>query len=265
MNTEFFTTDVGVKLAYFAKYVKGSKIGVIIIHGLAEHKGRYEYFINRLVDSSISVFAVDLRGHGESDGRRGDIGCFDEYLADLDAFVRHIKNTHPDLKLALFGHSMGGLIVTAYVAESNLADMLILSSPSLKTPGLLQILRIMPNGICKKVRIKKIWSESKDMMKYSRSDPLACNYLTLRLMRAAFIDGVRSIAKNYKNITAPVLMLGGKRDNTVDSGKFKSILNRFASPDKTLITYENAIHRVVQNAAKEKSVSDIISWLKERA
>jgi len=264
MKTNFFKTATGVRLAYFARPVKNSKIGVIIVHGLAEHKGRYEEFIDRLYAAGISVFAVDLRGHGESAGRRGDIEKFDDYLSDLDGFVRHIKNDYPKMKIALFGHSMGGLIVTVYAEKRNMVDLLILSSPSLETPRRsVKVLRFVPNWILKKIHIKKRISESRAMLDYNRNDPQACQYFTLRLIRAAFIDGTRRATAGFGDIRIPTLMMNG-RDNILKSRNFGSFLEKFGTADKTHLTYENAIHRVVQNAAKDKAIPDIIHWLKGR-
>ncbi|MCL1892162.1 MAG: lysophospholipase [Alphaproteobacteria bacterium] len=264
MKTNFLVSGDGTKLAYFDRYVKNSKLGVIILHGLAEHKGRYEEFINSLAASGISVFAVDLRGHGESGGRRGDAENFDGFLSDLDLFVRHIKSRHPDLKLAIFGHSMGGLVASVYAANGGAADVLILSSPSLETPRPVQVLRLCPTRIFGKIAIKKRVSESKDMLKYSRRDPLSCRSYTLRLLKAAFIDGVRRAARGFKNIRIPVLMLGGRFDVFVNSGKLGAMLEKFGSLDKTLMIYENAKHRIVQNDAKDKSIPYIIRWIESR-
>ncbi len=115
MKTNYIIVDDKIKLAYYSQYINKSEIGVIIIHGLAEHKGRYEDFIKQLSNNNISVFAVDLRGHGESSGKRGDAKDFFEYLTDLHSFVCYIKEKYPKLKLAIFGHSFGGQIASAYV------------------------------------------------------------------------------------------------------------------------------------------------------
>lgn len=274
MKTDFFITGDGVRLAYVSKHVQNSRIGVLLLHGLAEHKGRYEEFIEKLAAAGISVFAVDLRGHGESDGiafrrdvseRVVDVESFDDYLKDLDSFVKHIKAEYPKLKLALFGHSLGGLIAANYVADGGQVNFLILSSPSLETPEYAKFLRFVPRRILGKFYIKKRRSESKEMLAYNRRDPQSCKYFTLRLAKSAFIDGVRRVSGNFGKIKIPVLMLGGKLDNMINSGRLSAILEKFGSTDKTLLIYENAIHRIVQNTAKDKAIPDIINWLKAKS
>jgi lysophospholipase len=264
MKTNFFITDNGIKLAYFKEQPKDSEIGVILVHGIVEHKGRYEDFIRDLHNAGISVFAVDLRGHGESEGTRGNIKKFDDYLEDLGSFVHFIKKENPKLKLALFGHSMGGLIAAAYTGTGDLVDYLILSSPSLKTPKAIKLFSWLPTKLLCRIYIKKRFSESKEMLKYSWSDPLAANYVSLGLLKAAFIGGVKLAHKNFKNIKIPVLMMGGKLDPTVNSGDFADMLELFGSKDKTLKIYDNAKHRLVQNAVKDEAIPDIINWLKSK-
>jgi lysophospholipase len=245
--------------------VAGAKVGIIIIHGIAEHKGRYEEFADRLYAAGISVFAPDLRGHGESSGTRGHIESFDDYMKDLDAFIRHTRREFPELKLAVFGHSIGGLIAAAHAAEYGGADFLVLSSPALDTPRIIiKILHLLPRKLFGKLKIKKRISESKDMLKYSRNDMFATNFYTIGLLKSAFIDGVKIANAGFGKIKIPVLMLGGKLDNTIRSDGLGAHLENFGSIDKNLIIYDNAIHRVVQNNAKDKAIPDIINWIKGR-
>lgn len=264
IKTEFLSMSDGIKLAHSVQHAKDAKIGLILIHGLAEHKGRYTEFIDILVNSGISVFAIDLRGHGKSTGKRGDIDYFGTYLSDLDVFVRNIKKSSPELKLALFGHSIGGLIATAYTTNSNFIDFLILSSPSLETATIIKPLYLFPTWLLRKIYIKKRYSESAEMLKYSRNDPDSCHKFTLGLLKNIFIKGVKFTKTCFEKITVPVLILGGRGDNLVNSGKLQSTLDRFKSHDKKIIIYENAKHRIVQNDAKDQSIPDIINWLKEK-
>lgn len=261
MQTKFFLSS-NAKIAYFDEYIETSKIGVIIIHGLAEHKGRYEEFINILNQNNISVFAIDLRGHGQSDGERGDIKYFDDYINDLKTFIDYIKKRYPNLKLALFGHSIGGLVSTNYVTKNNDIDLLILSSPSFETPAVIKYLSLLPEKLLHKIKVKKRHSESKEMLEYSRNDEYACHKFSLGLLSVIFMDGVKDTIRHLNNVKIPVLMLGGSLDPLIDSGKLKFILDKIPCKDKVIKIYKNAKHRIVQNNAKEEAISDIIEWLK---
>jgi alpha-beta hydrolase superfamily lysophospholipase len=108
--------------------------GVVIVqHGLKDHGTRYAAFAERLVTAGYAVYAMDLRGHGRSGGRRVTVDSFDEYLDDFDAWVRRVKDNEPGRPMFLFGHSMGGVIVTlaAMDRQANVAGI-ITSAPALE-------------------------------------------------------------------------------------------------------------------------------------
>jgi alpha-beta hydrolase superfamily lysophospholipase len=88
---------------------------VLIVHGHAEHSGRYDYVGAWLAERGYVAEAFDLRGHGQSPGRRAFVRSFDEYLADLEAVLADVQGRHAGRPLFLLGHSMGGAIVPLYV------------------------------------------------------------------------------------------------------------------------------------------------------
>lgn len=91
-----------------------ARAAVIIVHGIFEHGGRHAFLAEGLTQRGYVSHAIDLRGHGRSDGTRGSIDRFDQYLADLGDFVSHLAKDQPTVPLFLFGHSMGGQIVLLY-------------------------------------------------------------------------------------------------------------------------------------------------------
>jgi len=220
-----FLTNKKHKIAY-GEYLAGNGgIGIIIVHGLAEHKGRYVDFINQLNDNNISAFAMDLRGHGESSGNRGDAKNFNQFLSDLDCLVNHIKNKHPNMKLVLFGHSFGGQISVVYAAIHQL-DGLILSSPLLVRPPGKKILNIIPHKLFGFVKLKKKQSESAKMLEVSRNDPLACKSFSLRLVGIMFKDGTKQVRKQIENVKCPVLVMAGQQDPLVSCATTKQMFEK---------------------------------------
>jgi alpha-beta hydrolase superfamily lysophospholipase len=106
----------------------------VILHSLGEHSGRYEAAAEKLKNGGYAVYRVDFRGHGRSDGPRGDVQDFRDYLIDIDTVVRYARKVFPALPLFLIGHSMGGLVAAAYAAEHPEAE---LYDPDLLHPSLL--------------------------------------------------------------------------------------------------------------------------------
>lgn len=121
----------------------GDPRGVVAIcHGFAEHSGRYGEVAEYLNSRGYAVEALDLRGHGRSDGVRVHVRSFNEYLTDLDRFLKDVRTRNPGLPVVLLGHSMGGGIAALYVIvrQPGLAGV-ILSGPAVGS-GLLALPRL---------------------------------------------------------------------------------------------------------------------------
>ncbi len=86
------------------------KAAVLIVHGLAEHLGRYAYVVEKLNSFGYSVYRFDNRGHGKSGGEKGFLENFHDFLDDADKAVEWAKKDHPDLPLFMLGHSWAAIL-----------------------------------------------------------------------------------------------------------------------------------------------------------
>ncbi len=103
---------------------------MVLVHGLAEHSGRYERPAGLFAGAGIRVTAPDLVGFGATGGKRGDVTDWAVYLDQVQALVEEGRET--GRPVVLFGHSMGGLIALEYaLSERPEPDLLVLSSPGL--------------------------------------------------------------------------------------------------------------------------------------
>lgn len=107
---------------------------ICLVHGHGEHIGRYEAFANHFVGQGIAVFAVDLRGHGQSEGKRGHAPSYDLLLSDVEELIKAARLAYNDTPILLYGHSMGGNIVGGFILQNNMKELeaAILSSPWIK-------------------------------------------------------------------------------------------------------------------------------------
>ena len=108
---------------------------LLVVHGLAEHSGRYMNVVNFLVPSGYAVYGIDHIGHGKSDGKRVYVKRFQDYTKTLKNYFDMIREWQPEKPIFLIGHSMGGLISAAYLLENQ--DELsgaVLSGPGIKVP-----------------------------------------------------------------------------------------------------------------------------------
>ena len=96
---------------------QGAPRGAIaLVHGLGEHSGRYERLAERFTDAGFAVWAIDLRGHGQSPGARGDIR-FAPALEDIDALVARCGASGAGVPVFLYGHSLGALLSVLWLLE----------------------------------------------------------------------------------------------------------------------------------------------------
>jgi lysophospholipase len=128
-----FKSHDGLKIFYREYRADNERARLVIAHGLAEHSGRYGNVIEWLFPDDISIWALDHRGHGQSDGPRGHISSFDQYVNDLKGMLEIAKaGIGENTRLFLLGHSMGGLISLMFAFKHpDMIDGLIVSSPGL--------------------------------------------------------------------------------------------------------------------------------------
>ncbi|GAB4587702.1 hypothetical protein Ntsu_55340 [Nocardia sp. IFM 10818] len=104
----------------------------VIVHGYAEHSGRYAHVAERLNDAGIAAYALDHIGHGRSDGGvNANIESADAAADNVATMLSTAARRHPGLPKFLVAHSMGGLI-TAYLATRAPLDVtgIALSAPA---------------------------------------------------------------------------------------------------------------------------------------
>ena len=104
----------GLKLHYRCWEPEEARSSLVLVHGAGEHVGRYEHVAAWFAARGFAVWAMDHRGHGQSEGTRMHVDRFSDYLVDLAEFVKRVAGSHG--RPAMIGHSMGGLIAYRYAA-----------------------------------------------------------------------------------------------------------------------------------------------------
>lgn len=128
-----FKVRDGASLAASVHPGKADSI-IVLVHGVLSSRAELEHTSESLVRSTgATVMNVDLRGHGESEGRFGDVKEIGQYETDLADVVLALRKENPKARIVLSGHSMGGGIVLRY-AERKLfppVDGYLLFAPAL--------------------------------------------------------------------------------------------------------------------------------------
>jgi acylglycerol lipase len=132
--TGWLSVSGGIRLCSFRWEVPDPRGAVVLVHGLGDHAGRYGDLVHVLGSRGYSVFAYDLRGHGRSEGRRGDVDRFDIHLEDLDRMWAGAARLLPETPLFLYGHSMGALVAIRWLQTRQVRlTGVVLSAPWLVT------------------------------------------------------------------------------------------------------------------------------------
>ncbi len=270
MDVQFIKAFDGTDIFMTKDGVPNPQAVVVIVHGLAEHSGRYDYVTQKLNENQLSAYRFDLRGHGKSGGTRGDNDALEKFLKDTDLVVALAVQENPGKPIFMLGHSMGGLIAAAYgaVHGSKLKGQ-ILSGAAVGFNPLFDQLREtyseamgserMPNAlaalVCRDPAVVKAYEE----------DPLVLKAVTLRLLYTTFIQGIERLHKNIQNYQIPCLILHGGNDLIVPHSGSQWFYDHIKSQDKTLKIYPDCYHEILnEKEEKDLVMADMVNWITGR-
>ena len=276
--------------------------GVVqIVHGMCEYKERYEGFIDYLTQNGYIVFAHDHRGHGGSVTANENLGYFGdkkgEAIVDDAALVTdEIRRLYPGLSVTLFGHSMGSLVVRAYIQkyEEKIDKLIVCGSPSKNS---LAGFGLMLNGVISAFRGKKYRSrlmanastgggddkfpgEGKNawltrdktvVEKYNADEKcnfvFSCNGFSnlLHLVKNAYKK------KKYpaKHSDLPIFFMAGADDPVIGSEKkwlaAQQFLRDVGYKNVTGNSYPKMRHEILNELGKEEVYADALAFIEKSA
>lgn len=247
------------------------KACIIIVHGLAEHSARYNEFATFCAERGYAVCALDLPGHGRSEGDRCSISRFSRYTESVDDLLSKVKDEYPSIPLFLLGHSMGGLITChLLVQRQRCFSGAILSSPaliatddlnSMQMLALRVLARLLPNFGAMKMDPEGV-SRDSDVVNAYMSDPLnyhgkVCARTLLELYRAV------EIADRFNEIELPLLILHGGSDSMATPEGSKRLYTNSRSTDKELHIYPGLFHEILNEPEREMIFTQIVDWMEK--
>ncbi len=233
-----------------------SKIAILILHGITAYSGPYETLGVPLSKIGYTVYGLDLRGHGLSDGIRGDYPSNDRLVKDLGESILFLKEKHPTL--ILLGHSLGAL--TALIASNfylrEISGLILLSAAREVRPGVYNKMSISTKL---KILLSSIIKPSKPVISYYRNgmtglnDPLYNFKYTLRFMKILNAKKL-NIPDKFE---IPIALGIGEHDEifTIESGR--SFFDEIPSENKRFIVLPGAKHAEFP----EGSWKELINWL----
>ncbi len=270
-HTEYINSKDGTQLFCRMQAHPEAPAALLFIHGFGEHSGRYGHVLDHFFARGYDVAAFDYRGHGRAQGRRGHIGSFREYFDDVDAFIRWaMARTTGDRRLYLVGHSLGGLIASAYVLEQPEGiDGVILSSPflglKLKVPTIKvfaghALSRLVPTFSMPAGVPTEYLSTDPEVGRAYQADPLIGTVATARWFTEA-MTWQENVLRKASAIRVPMLLLQAGDDRIANPDTAQAFLAAVGSADKELIWYDGLYHELFNERDKEQVMNDLASWL----
>ncbi len=272
---QYLRSSDGLGLAVVHYPVETPRGRVLLVHGYGEHQGRYLEVSERLTAEGVSVWTVDLRGHGRSEGLQGDLRAIGDYIADVESARAHAEaHSGPGAPpFFLFGHSMGGLVCLCHVLEHpGCFAGLTLTSPFLAPaqrlpPGAVVIVRALAR-LAPRLRLwarieRDDVTRDEQKRKEHAADPLV--FTGVRAAWAAATDRAqREIFARSHEVDLPLLLLLAGDDRVVDSGRAKALFDRLGSADKSLKEYPGLYHELLNEPERDQVLDDLVDWFEQR-
>ena len=243
---------------------------LLIVHGLAEHGGRYAHVARRLVSAGYAVYALDLIGHGRSEGARAYVRRFSDFTHTVAACLDLVFEGQPGKPVFLLGHSLGATIAACCFLDrpSGLAGG-VLSGVSVRmpdnvTPATILVAKalsvLVPKAPVQALEAQWISRDPAVVQAYV-TDPLVytgriCARTGIELLKAQ-----QRILAEASRVKLPVLMVHGSDDRLCPLDGARPFYEAIASTDKTLQVYDGLYHEVYNEPERDQVLGDVVAWL----
>ncbi len=244
----------------------GSPVWLVITHGLGEHSDRHSY-MDRNFLQYFNICRYDLRGHGNSDGKRVSVDSFTDYTKDLDVVLNYLKTKFQMKRYILFGHSMGALITASYmqkIASTHFyPEKVFLSGPPVAAPGALgSFFHLAPLGVSKTLSklgfsialggmldIKKLSHDPRVYEAYIR-DPKNCLKIETKLFFSILAESKEVFSRKLR-VSCPLYVAVGTKDKLIDPDR---AIDYFKQTEKnaSLLEVKDGYHELHNEIGKFK-------------
>lgn len=246
---------------------------VIICHGYAEHARRYDHVAQRFGEAGLITYALDLRGHGRSGGKRVYLKNISEYTEDFHHLVGLATAAHPELKRVVLGHSMGGGVVFSYGVEhpDDYAAM-VLSGPAVYaqdgvSPVMTVVAKVL-GGLAPGLPVEDLpadaVSRDPEVVAAYEADPLVHHGKLPAGVAKALIGVGETMPQRAAALTAPLLVVHGGQDKLIPVAGSERLVECVGSTDVALKVYPELYHEVFNEPERAVVLDDVTSWIETR-
>jgi lysophospholipase len=267
MEEKMVTSFDGVKLYLKKETTAQDQAVCVIVHGLCEHSGRYDYLADCFHKAHIGTYRFDHRGHGRSEGERTYYADYQQMMKDIDQFVNVAIEENPQLPVFLLGHSMGGFGVALYGAmypHKKLRGIITSGALTYDNGRLIKDVpagqdphATLPNqlgaGVCSVAEVVDWYGK----------DPYNTKTFTFGLCYA-IQNGIEWYGQHVQDFNYPVLMMHGEKDGLVSVQDTYQQFKAVSSKDRQMKIYGGLFHEIFNEYCRDETIGDAVNWISNR-
>lgn len=251
------------------------RAALLLVHGLAEHSGRYDHVARRFAARGFASLAIDCRGHGLSPGPRVHVDSFETWLDDVSAGVALVRRGRPDLPYFVVGHSQGGLLALLQAlrdpddrAGTVVSSPFLAVAPPSRPSGALRLatrvlLRVAPRLLVPN-KVTPAWlSRDPEVGRAYLADPLVSRKVSAGWYRALVAAQAR--ARHGAAVWAsPLLVLASRGDRLVDAAVTARWVAAIPPAYVSSVFWDDLQHELFNETTREDVFAAMERWLAAR-
>ena len=244
---------------------------LVLSHGLGEHAGPYQPFIEYFAPRGAAIYAHDHRGFGRSEGRRGHVPRYERYVEDLLPLVQRARVENPGLPLVLVGHSMGGTIALLFaLRHPELLSAAVFSAPALiigrrvspaQRAMLRALSRLYPMYTRTGVSNPAFLTRDPALQQQTAQDTLRHTHTTARLLSEMFDRAPREVLAHVGELGVPFIILHGTDDPLVRVEASQRVYDGAPAPGRAIKIYPGLRHELFREIERREVFDDVAAWL----
>jgi alpha-beta hydrolase superfamily lysophospholipase len=246
------------------------KVVIGLLHGYADYAERYAHVVEAWSEKGIATVAIDMRGHGHAEGRRGYCDRFDEFLDDAAELTNLVQERFPGVPSVLMGHSFGGLVAASVaIAHPSPWRALVLSGPFFGVALQVPRIKILAGRLMS--RLVPTFSQPTGIQgsdlthdavrgKAYEEDPLVFKGATARWFTEASAAQDRAIQR-APSLSMPVYVVMGGADPVASVPRARVFFDAVGSKDKTWNERPGLFHEVLNETSWREIADGIATWV----
>ena len=225
MTEEMFESKGGLKI-FVRSWLPptAARAVVVLVHGFKSHGGLFEWTAEQLVPRGFAAYALDLRGHGRSEGERLFVETFGDYVADVAGVVALSKTRHGGAPTFVLGHSAGGVVSCLYALDHQreIAGLVSesfaheLPAPEFALAVLKGIGHVLPHAHVLKLKAED-FSRDEAFVARMKNDPLISKDGYEAQTVGELVRADERLKREFSRLELPVLILHGTGDRAAKS------------------------------------------------